>query len=57
MDAIGIAHAAQVDMLSKLSVAIAVSADTLQFDEDERGPSDTLRMQFEALQQFDDEER
>lgn len=31
--------------------------DTLLFDEDERGPGDTLRLQFEALQQFDDEER
>lgn len=25
--------------------------------EDERGPDDTLRLQFEALQQFDEEER
>ena len=46
-----------LDMIRKLSLALAVSADTLLFDEDERGPDDTLRLQFEALQQFDDEER
>jgi hypothetical protein len=28
-----------------------------QFDEDERGQDDTLRLQFEALQQFDEYER
>ena len=44
-------------MIRKLSLALAVSADTLLFDEDERGPDDTLRVQFEALQQFDEEER
>ena len=44
-------------MIRKLSLALAVSADTLLFDEDERGPDDTLRLQFEALQQFDEEER
>ena len=46
-----------LDMIRKLSLALAVSADTLLFDEDERGPGDTLRLQFEALQQFDDDER
>lgn len=46
-----------LDMIRKLSLALAVSADTLLFDEDERGPDDTLRLQFEALQQFDEEER
>lgn len=46
-----------LEMIRKLSKALAVSADGLLFDEDERGPSDTLRLQFEALQQFDDDER
>lgn len=34
-------------MIRKLSLALAlaVSADTLLFDEDERGPEDTLRLQ------------
>jgi transcriptional regulator with XRE-family HTH domain len=46
-----------LEMIRKLSKALTVSADELLFDEDERGPDDTLRLQFEALQQFDDEER
>lgn len=46
-----------LEMIRKLSKALAVSADELLFDDDERGPDDTLRLQFEALQQFDAEER
>ena len=46
-----------LEMIRKLSKALAVSADGLLFDEDERGPDDGLRLQFEALQQFDDDER
>ena len=29
----------------------------LIFDEDERGPDDTLKLQFEAVSQFDDEDK
>ena len=36
--------------------ALGVSADVLLFDKDERGPADALRLQFEALRQFDQEE-
>ena len=46
-----------LEALIKLAKALHVSLDELVFDEDERGPGDTLRLQFEALQQFDDEER
>jgi transcriptional regulator with XRE-family HTH domain len=46
-----------LEMIRKLSRALVISADRLLFDEDERGPDDTLRLQFEALQQFDDDER
>lgn len=46
-----------LEMIRKLSKALAVSADTLLFDEGERGPDDALRLQFEVLQQFDAEER
>lgn len=35
---------------------LVVHTYTLLFVEDERRPSDTLRLQFEALQWFDDEE-
>jgi len=46
-----------LEMIRKLSKALAVSADGLLFDEGERGPDDALRLQFEVLQQFDAEER
>ena len=46
-----------LEMIRKLSKALAVSADGLLFDEGERGPDDALRLQFEVLQQFDEEER
>nr|WP_246429170.1 helix-turn-helix transcriptional regulator [Pseudoxanthomonas broegbernensis] len=46
-----------LEMIRKLSKALTVSADRLLFDDDERGPDDSLRLQFEALQQFDDDER
>ena len=42
---------------SRLAIALAVSADTLLFDPDDRGPSDDLRLQFEAVAQFDPEAR
>jgi transcriptional regulator with XRE-family HTH domain len=44
-------------VLRRLAIALGVSGDAPLFDKDERGPGDTLRLQFEALQQFDDEER
>ena len=40
-----------LEVLRKIALALNISADTLLFDEDERGPSDDLRMQFEALSQ------
>ncbi len=46
-----------LEMIRKLSKALAVSADGLLFDDDERGPDEALRWQFEALKQFDDEDR
>jgi len=46
-----------LEMIRKLSKALTVSADWLLFDEGERGPDDTLKRQFEALRQFDDEDR
>ena len=46
-----------LEVIRKLSVALGVSADTLVFDEHERGPDDDLRLQFEALTQFTPEEK
>ena len=34
-----------------------MSADTMPFDGDERGPDDELRLQFEAISGFDSQEK
>ena len=46
-----------LDVIRRLAVALSVSADTLLFDPEDRGPSDDLRLQFEAVAQFDPEAR
>ena len=46
-----------LDVLRKLSVELNVSADVLLFDQDERGPGDDFKLQFEALRRFDEEDR
>ena len=44
-------------VLRELAVALRVSADALLFEENERGPTDDMRLQFEALARLDDKER
>lgn len=46
-----------LDVLRKLAIALSVSADTLVFDKDERGPDDDLRLQFEATTRLTPEEK
>jgi transcriptional regulator with XRE-family HTH domain len=46
-----------LDVMKKLAVALTASTDWLLFEKDERGPDDELRLQFEALRQFDEDER
>lgn len=46
-----------LDVIRRLAVALSVSSDTLVFEEDERGPGDELRLQFEAIQAMDDEDK
>ena len=46
-----------LDIIRKLAIALSVSADELIFDKDERGPDDDLRLQFEAVSAFDDEDK
>ena len=46
-----------LEVLRKIALALNISADMLLFDEDERGPSDDFRMQFEALNQFSPNEK
>lgn len=46
-----------LDVMKKLAIALAASTDWLLFEDDERGPDDELKLQFEALRQFDEDER
>jgi hypothetical protein len=42
-----------LDMIRRLTFARTVSEDELIFGKDERGPDEDLRLQFEAINQFD----
>lgn len=44
-----------LDVIRSLAVALGVSADELLFAPDERGPSEDLKLQFEAVSRFDPE--
>jgi transcriptional regulator with XRE-family HTH domain len=44
-----------LDVIRSMAVALGISADELLFAKDERGPSDDLKLQFEAVSKFDPE--
>ena len=46
-----------LEVIKRLAIALSVTSDTLIFDADERGPSDDLKLQFEAVSKFDEEDR
>ncbi|NET39229.1 MAG: helix-turn-helix transcriptional regulator [Cyanothece sp. SIO1E1] len=46
-----------LEVIRKLAVELSISADMLIFGQDERGPDDELRLQFEAVCQFSPEEK
>ncbi len=46
-----------LDVIRNIALAFNVSADALIFEPNERAPDDDLRLQFEAISQFDDDER
>ena len=46
-----------LDVIKKLAVNLGVSSDALIFEANERGPDDDLRLQFEAAQRLDPEEK
>jgi len=46
-----------LEAIKRLAVALRVATDDLLFDETERRPSDELRLQFEAIGQFDADEK
>lgn len=43
--------------LKRLALALGVTTDKLVFEEDERGPDDELRLQFEAVSRFNPDEK
>ena len=46
-----------LDVLRRLAVALRVSTDVLVFDEDERGPDEELKLQFEAVTRLEPDEK
>lgn len=46
-----------LDVIRRLAIALTVTTDELIFGKDERGPNDDLRLQFEAISQFDEEDK
>jgi transcriptional regulator with XRE-family HTH domain len=46
-----------IEVFQRIVVAMNVSADALLFDDDERGPDDTLRLHFEAVSKLSPEEQ
>jgi transcriptional regulator with XRE-family HTH domain len=46
-----------LDVIRRIAIALSVSSDMLIFDEDERGPSNGLRYQFEAVSQLMEDEQ
>ncbi len=46
-----------LEIIRKLAIALAVSADELIFDATERGPDEAIKLQFEAVKQFDEEDK
>lgn len=43
--------------LKRLALALGVTTDELVFEDDERGPDDELRLQFEAVSKFGPDEK
>lgn len=46
-----------LDVIRKLATALSVTSDQLLFGKDERGPDDDLKLQFEAISRFDEDEK
>ena len=46
-----------IEVMKKLAIGLSASADLLLFDQEERGPDDKLKLHFEAVRQFDEDDR
>ena len=44
-------------MIRRLAIALGSSADSLVFDDHERGPGETLRYQFEAISRMPEQDQ
>lgn len=46
-----------IEVFRRIALALNVSADMLLFEEGERGPDESLKLQFEAVSHLDEHER
>ena len=46
-----------LDVIRRLAIALGSSADSLVFDDHERGPAETLRYQFEAISRMPEQDQ
>lgn len=46
-----------LDVIRRLSITLGISADMLLFDEQERGPTEALRYQFETISRMPEHEQ
>ena len=46
-----------LEAIKNLAIALSVTTDHLIFDDQERGPTDDLRLEFEAINNFSDDEK
>ena len=46
-----------LEVIKQLAIALSVTTDQLIFGKSERGPDDSLLLQFEVLSQFDKEDK
>lgn len=46
-----------LDVIRRLAIALGSSADSLVFDDHERGPGETLRYQFEAISRMPEQDQ
>lgn len=46
-----------LEVIKGLAVALSVSTDSLLFDHNERGPSEKLKLQFEAIETMNEDDK
>jgi transcriptional regulator with XRE-family HTH domain len=46
-----------LELIKKLAIALEVTADELIFDSNERGPDEDLKLQFDAISKFEQDEK